>query len=250
MTSASQPAPPTADAIDAVLCSLEGVAHARTVLDGTGVVREVHVLANKNMGAKMLVRNVQSAINARFGLTVDHRVISVAVTKPTDTPAVSASPVPASAPASRALARSVVDLRGQRGYFLDTVEMGHDRVRATSCRVTLRRGASDVFVGEADGRVVEPAVEVMAAHATLAALQRMDPRVSEIRLVGAKTLPAFDHEVVLVCLSLPEGLGRVLVTGSALIAKDRPREIAAATAVLDGTNRWLADRLPSLHQGG
>ena len=78
MTSASQPAPPTADAIDAVLCSLEGVAHARTVIDGTGVVREVHVLANKSMGAKIVaIADHTGAVRNAAGIDVEKAIAHV-----------------------------------------------------------------------------------------------------------------------------------------------------------------------------
>ena len=43
-----------------------------------GVVREVHVLSDQSRGPKQIVRDVQSAMLAKFQVELDHRIISVA----------------------------------------------------------------------------------------------------------------------------------------------------------------------------
>lgn len=56
---------------------LPGVLNAEFVLDGD-IVREIHVLADQSRYPKQIVRDIQSAMAARFQMELDHRIISVA----------------------------------------------------------------------------------------------------------------------------------------------------------------------------
>ena len=56
---------------------LPGVLNAEFVLTD-GQIREVHVLSDQSRAPKQIVRDVQSAMAARFQLELDHRIISVA----------------------------------------------------------------------------------------------------------------------------------------------------------------------------
>lgn len=56
------------------LREIEGVSvHA----DGDAI-REVHVLTSSERPAKNIVRDVQTVLKTRLGVTIDHRVVSVA----------------------------------------------------------------------------------------------------------------------------------------------------------------------------
>ena len=63
-----------------LLGSLKGVLSARVVARGDGAVEEVHVLTTDEVAPKQTVRNVESALLARYDVTLDHRKISVAQT--------------------------------------------------------------------------------------------------------------------------------------------------------------------------
>ncbi len=65
-------------AVEALIAELPGVQGARIVLDDWGAVREVHVLADSSRAPKVIVRDIESALHARWGLVVDHRRISIA----------------------------------------------------------------------------------------------------------------------------------------------------------------------------
>ena len=56
---------------------LPGVLSVEFVTDGAAV-REVHVLSDQSRSPKQIVRDIQSALLARFRLELDHRIISVA----------------------------------------------------------------------------------------------------------------------------------------------------------------------------
>lgn len=57
---------------------VEGVVSSKVKQDKEGNVIEIHVLADKSRNAKQIVRDIQSAVAAKFGIDLDHRVISVA----------------------------------------------------------------------------------------------------------------------------------------------------------------------------
>jgi hypothetical protein len=52
-----------------------GVTSAR--IEGDDVPREIHIVAARGRPAKQIVRDVQSLASARFGLSIDHRIVSV-----------------------------------------------------------------------------------------------------------------------------------------------------------------------------
>jgi hypothetical protein len=62
-----------------LICRIQGVYSAKVKLDDEdGDVIECHVLADKSRNVKQLVRDVQSALMAKFDLDIDYKLISVA----------------------------------------------------------------------------------------------------------------------------------------------------------------------------
>ena len=64
--------------LDKLMSSLNGVLAARTVLNDLDEIIEIHILSDLSKSPKQLVRDIQSAIMAAFGLDIDYRLISVA----------------------------------------------------------------------------------------------------------------------------------------------------------------------------
>ena len=58
----------TIDEAEALLRTLPAIASAKVLRDADGTVRDVHVLATTDLGPKQIVRNVESALLARFGV--------------------------------------------------------------------------------------------------------------------------------------------------------------------------------------
>ena len=73
--------------IEKLLVALEGVGSLKIVPDGHGGIDEIHVLSSSALGPKQIVRNIESALLAEFGLQIDHRKISIARVKGGDAPA-------------------------------------------------------------------------------------------------------------------------------------------------------------------
>ena len=63
-----------------LLSSLPGILSVRIVARPGGEIEEIHLLTTTEVSAKQTVRNVESALKAKFHLEVDHRKISVAQT--------------------------------------------------------------------------------------------------------------------------------------------------------------------------
>jgi hypothetical protein len=61
-----------------LICRLPEVYSANVIFSDDGVPSEIHVLASEEKNCKSIVRDVQSALSANFGVSVDYHIISVA----------------------------------------------------------------------------------------------------------------------------------------------------------------------------
>jgi hypothetical protein len=263
-----------------LLSTLPGVIAARIIASDTGAVDEIHILTSSDVQPKATVRNVESALIAHLGMRVDHRKISVATTQEGKKPAVevTAQPVierelrPTSAgklsqqaaavsPASSVTARPsppspapspavvreapvpaprpqfTVLSHPSRAYYFEDIEVRRSRLRGLSCRVTLTKG-EESFVGEAEGMESERSRIELAARAALKAIKEEGEDGRPLDLTGALMIEAFGREFVFVGVTAQQGRSSALLTGTCEV-KDSP-ETASVLAVLDATNRWIA----------
>lgn len=63
---------------ESFLNKIPGIISSKMVLDQEGNIIEIHVLANIERNPKQIARDIQSALMARYGIPVDHKVISIA----------------------------------------------------------------------------------------------------------------------------------------------------------------------------
>ena len=68
----------TANDWQSLISKLNGVYAAHVVFSDLQEPIEIHVLANNRRNVKSIVRDVQSAVSARYGIDVDYHIISVA----------------------------------------------------------------------------------------------------------------------------------------------------------------------------
>lgn len=256
-----------------LLSTLPGVIAARIIASDTGAVDEIHILTSADIAAKQTVRNVESALIAHLGMRVDHRKISVATTqeakKPPEvvaspkverevhpTPSVAAQPVTGKAPvtppvtttrsstglpnrdaASPPRPQVAVLSQPSRAYYFEDIEVRRSRLHGLSCRVTLTKGDQS-FVGEAEGMESERSRIELAARAALKAIKEEGVDGRPLDLTGALMIEAFGREFVFVGVTAQQGRSSALLTGTCEV-KDSP-ETASVLAVLDATNRWIA----------
>ncbi len=60
---------------DSISC-IDGIINVKIVGEGSNIT-EIHVLSNQSKAPKLLVRDIETLIKARFGIEIDHKKISV-----------------------------------------------------------------------------------------------------------------------------------------------------------------------------
>lgn len=192
-----------------LICRLEGVQAAQVVFAENGMPCEIHVLAGPEKSSKSLVRDIQSALTAQFGVQVDHRIISVAQ--------LSEGLVPRG---DFRLAHTGLEIKSAGG-----------RVSAS---VTLARGC-DTYTGHGESANTPFARRRCVSETALAAVNRAAGETCfELASVDAVTL-AGQGIVVTQVYSLRDGQ-RLL--GSAFLNEDPDN--AAVHSVLSAVNRRLS----------
>ena len=192
-----------------LICRLEGVQAAQVVFAENGMPCEIHVLAGPEKSSKSLVRDIQSALTAQFGVQVDHRIISVAQLSEGLAPR-----------GDFRLAHTWLEIKSAGG-----------RVSAS---VTLARGC-DTYTGHGESANTPFARRRCVSEAALAAVNRAAGETCfELASVDAVTL-AGQGIVVTQVYSLRDGQ-RLL--GSAFLNEDPDN--AAVHSVLSAVNRRLS----------
>lgn len=64
--------------IKSLVCKIPDVLSCKVVLGDKNQIEDLHVLCSTGKNVKQLVRDIQSAISAKFSLQVDYKVISIA----------------------------------------------------------------------------------------------------------------------------------------------------------------------------
>ena len=220
--------------IEKLLLGLDGVGSLKIVPDGHGGIEEIHVLSSSSLGPKQIVRNIESALLAEFGLQIDHRKISIArVRAPEIAPA---APDTASAESHAAPAPAT---SSDRRLVLGNVRIERAAGQKVTCQVDLSHEDS-VFTGEAQGPDFEKARMEVAATAALEAAQQATGDTVRLALQGIDSVGAFGQSFVLAAVS-----GSVRREASDLAGVVRVRdsvEEAAVLACLQAINRWVGNR--------
>lgn len=218
--------------IEKLLLGLEGVGSLKIVPDGHGGIEEIHVLTSSSLGPKQIVRNIESALLAEFGLQIDHRKISIARVKvPPEIPTAVAAVEPPPA--------AEVQVAKERRLVLGNVSIERSAGQKVTCRVDLA-DADSVFTGEAEGPDFEKARMEVAATAVLEAAQMATDDGVILALQGIDSIGAFGQNFVLAAVN-----GAMRRESASLAGVVRVRdsvEEAAVLACLQAINRWIANR--------
>jgi hypothetical protein len=108
------------------------------------------------------------------------------------------------------------------------------------CRaeVELTRRSGDHVIGTREGKGTEVVALRCAAQAAMDAIQKVVEPERSFELLGVKSVHAFDTVIVIVCVGVTDAQGHRQLVGT--FVADRGPERAAAVAVLNATNRYLA----------
>ena len=244
-----------------LLSSLAGIISAHVVTDSLGRPTEIHILSAAEFHPKQVVRNVESALSAGLGITIDRRIVSVAQVRaaatnghpPADDDADSA-PAQATAriaegadrgpdrPADRnGAARTAPDRPAPR------LEPRQEPARLEYVRFAARRDAErcacDVILRDGDHEVTGTGAgpDTAAGRAEAAARAVLDAITKarkDVRLVldGAVISASRGRSFVIVSAHALLDRTNVALAGAAPMA--RSPEEAAILAALQATNRW------------
>jgi len=195
--------------LEAVLRELKGVCGARVVADEKGLIQEIHLLVEGDRNPKQVVRDVESALMAHFGISIDHRKVSVAQKGGSRW-----SPPP-------------------RLRWLD-VQIAQEGTRATVSVFVERAG--QVYRGMATGVRASTQLPRLVALATLRAVESAHGLHERFGLEDLSTNTVLaGYPVAVVLVSAVRDNGEDLLVGSALVRQDIYRAVGLAT--LDAINR-------------
>lgn len=208
-----------------------GVRNARVV--GVDSPSEIHIVATPERSAKQVVRDVQSLASAGFGLTIDHRIVSVVQLAEAEAEAEAeaaaqqeaAAPPPPAEEERPVLESVVLATKGATGWVKVTLrwpggESTEGAGATTATREARARGATIALL-----RALEPALAARAA--------KLDVEQVLIHRIGS-------GECVLVRGLFSENGSNTPIVGSALIHDDVAT--AAVHALLHAINRKLQAR--------
>lgn len=223
-------ASPLAERAETALRRLRDVEGVSVQAHGDELI-EVHVVSGAERPAKQIVRDVQAMLRTELGLSIDHRIVSVAFVRPSGDS--HAAPAPASAAAPPPPAPESADRDRIRFENVNLIVHGP----RTQAQVELRwKGLPRV--GNASGYGSRDDSQRLVAQATTLAVQEFlaDPVALSVRDVAFVEVAG--KRVAVVVLSLLAHRHEKLLTGSCTVDLDTPQAVVLAT--LDALNRVVA----------
>ena len=238
MTSAQDPISRAADA-ERLLGSLAGVVSAHVVADATGELVEIHILSAPDLHPKQMVRNVESALSAGLGITIDRRIVSVAQLRseidsnghrPGATQTAGLHPEDE----DRAPDTGEAEVEEPRLEFVRYES--HRDAEVCTCEVVLRSGDRE-GAGTGSGPDTAAGRTEAAARAVFDGLGRARPDI-EVELEASVISNSRGKSYVIVAAHAVLQRNSVRLAGAAPLS--RSPEEAAILAALQATNRWSA----------
>lgn len=200
----------TANDWQALIAKLSGVFSAHVVFSEAQEPTEIHVLASNRRNVKSIVRDIQSAIAARYDVEVDYHIISVAQVTP-----------------------GVLESAHVRLNYAG-INM-HTNGKEIEVSVSLSRD-SEEFVGTAVGSAAPFSRMRCIAQATLDAVRTCTGGTSIFELASVETIRSNGHAIVISqVFCLPEMTPLV-----GCVFADPDPDAAVAQSVLDAINRKLS----------
>lgn len=206
--------------IEQAIAEVGDIKAARVVVDVSGEIQEIHVLALPTKQPKQLVRDIESTLQARFGIPVDHRKVSVAQ-----------------------LGRDVEPSNGHGPNGRQTairprivsINSSVSGVQAAAT-VTLEMGGAE-YAGTASGPASQTVRSRLVASATLDAVAQYVSEGNTFALEDVSIVQLGRERVAVACVTLLSPYGEQPFSGSALVRQNEKDSIVRAT--LDAINRRM-----------
>lgn len=233
----------SATELESELRRIPGVLSARVVIDDTGSIQELHIVADQTKAAKQVARDASTLAIAQFGVDVDHRAVSVVQLSSGAGP-----PAPATVHWHRvgpSETEHPVDPRSAGRVVLKSVTTGH----SGSCfraEVVLSSSGRQLR-GDAEGQDSLAHRQRIVARAGLNSLAEIQPDLRQAD-VDVTILRAGEQAVSVASVLVVVGDGNEVLMGSANANESGP-DVATVRAVLDATNRRAVSRNGSTVDG-
>ena len=229
--------------IDTLLETLTGIVRARVRPDENGLqLREIHVLSDGALAPKQIVRNIETLLKTAFDLTIDHRIVSIAVLKQgaeMEEPAAREAPreaareaPPEGAPERRA--RKATTWPASRVVF-HKLQVLQDALKCVA-HVELKLG-DVIFEGTHRDTDTPEARVYAAARAVIEALEYLTEKQMAFYLAGLEQMRVYEDRLLVVLVEARQGRQRMRMVGTAAVKEDTHE--AAVRAVLDAVNRFI-----------
>lgn len=196
--------------IEDTIAGVRGVNGVRVVVDGSGKIEEIHVVVEANRSPKQVVRDIESILLAKLGLSVDHRKISVAQ-----------------------LGEEPRIIQTRLKFFEMSLSISAIKATAT---VRLKKG-EDILEGEATGPASTRNIPYLFSQATLKAVEKCLPDEVSFSLDDLIVTNSKGRETVVVLVELVTVSGEEPLAGAALVKQDIGK--ATVLATLNAINRRL-----------
>jgi hypothetical protein len=199
-------------------------------------IREIHVLTSSARPAKQIVRDVQTLLLTRFNRSIDHRVVSVAYSRPATGPTalVPGETAPEPGPEEEAQPRirfGSVNLYVASGRAQAQVELGWKGVTQ---------------LGTATGSATREGAHGLIASATLSAVQEFLEDGIALSMQDIDLLRLGKQDVVVVSISLLAHRNEKTLVGCCTVEQDTQQAVVLATlAALNRVVGGLRTREPT-----
>jgi hypothetical protein len=232
--------------IDSLLETLTGVVRARVRPDEKGrQLREIHVLSDGALAPKQIVRNIETLLKTAFDLTIDHRIVSIAVLKEgadvEDAGRETArETLPERQPRSAGATAGAAGAATTAGPGTRVVFHRLRIVQAESLKFTahveLKLG-DVIFEGSHRDTDTPEARVYAAARAVIEALEYLTEKEMAFYLAGLEQMRVYEERLLVVLIEARRGHHRMRMVGTAAVKDDLYE--AAVRAVLDAVNRFI-----------
>ncbi len=212
--------------VEAAIRTLRDVEGASVQTEGEEV-REVHVLTTSGRPAKQIVRDVQTLLLTRFNRPIDHRVVSVAYTRPGPAPAAVERIAPNAQEAHAA-------------SDAERVRFGSVNVYVSGARAQAQvelRWKGIARMGSASGSATREGAHALIAAASISAIQEFLDDEWALSVTGVDIVRFARQDVVVVGLSLLAHRHEKMLVGCCNVEQDTQQAVALAT--LAALNRVL-----------
>jgi hypothetical protein len=205
------------ESIKQAVASLPDVQSCKIEFDPGGQISAIHVVSRTKRPAKQIVRDIESVLQAEFGIEVDHRKVSIARLAEKPEPKPPQAPRPKLVSVSLSLSSGI----GQ-------------------CQVVLERQDFQAK-GEASGIAAQGGGLRLIAKATLRAVERLVGQDIEFDLLDVVKLRLGGRKAIVVLASLAAAGGVRNLAGCVQFVDNEHQ--AVVQAALDACNR-VVERLP------